>query len=120
MTDDPNKTQEEALTKLGKQLAFAQDLANIGSKMSANRAWGNVAPSALTDGKTASTYATAAANQPKEDLTFNLDSFDEMDTNKMQGIGPVKDADVNGEKRNKKKKKPKYTKSPAYSDESTA
>jgi len=126
MADDSNKTEvasteptkekkaekrQEALSKIGKGLGFAQDLANIGSQMSANKAWKDVAGSALTDSKTASTYATAAENQKKEDNTFNLDSFDEMDTSKMQGIGPVapdspkfKGYEAHLKKRNKKKK----------------
>ena len=115
MADDSNKTKDqkeqerqEALSKIGKGLAFTQQLANIGSQISANKAWREVSASALTDSKTASTYATAAKNQTKETNTFNLASFDEMDTSKMKGIGPVKDADIYGEhlkKRNKKKKK---------------
>ena len=81
--DNKEEERQKSLSKLGMQLGFARDLANIGSQMSANKIYKDVATSAYTDGKTASTYATAAENQKKEDLTFNLDSFDEMDTSKM-------------------------------------
>ena len=103
--------RQESLSNLGKGLGFARDLANIGAQMSANKAWRNVSPSALTDSKTGAVHVQEAANQTKEDNTFNLASFDEMDTSKMKGIGPVapdspkfKEYEAHLKKRNKKKK----------------